>query len=58
MQNWESRYAANMRNYEGYSIGKLLGLIDDPEIISLAGGLPSPDVFLKSELQKATRQRL
>ena len=58
MQNWDVRYAANMRNYEGYSIGKLLGLINDPEIISLAGGLPSPDMFLKVELQMATRQRL
>ncbi len=58
MQDWDTRYAANMRNYEGYSIGKLLGLINDPEIISLAGGLPSPDMFLKTELQMATRQRL
>ena len=58
MQNWDAQYAANMRNYEGYSIGKLLGLINDPEIISLAGGLPSPDMFLKAELQMATRQRL
>ena len=58
IQDWDLRYAANMRNYEGYSIGKLLGLINDPEIISLAGGLPSPDMFLKAELQVATRQRL
>jgi 2-aminoadipate transaminase len=56
MQNWDLRYAANMRTYEGYSIGKLLGLINDPEIISLAGGLPSPDMFLRAEMQKATRQ--
>jgi 2-aminoadipate transaminase len=58
IQDWNLRYAANMRNYEGYSIGKLLGLINDPEIISLAGGLPSPDMFLRAELQMATRQRL
>jgi len=58
VQNWDLRYAANMRNYEGYSIGKLLGLINDPEIISLAGGLPSPDMFLRAELQMVTRQRL
>ena len=57
VQNWDLRYAANMHNYEGYSIGKLLGLINDPEIISLAGGLPSPDMFLRAELQMATRQR-
>ena len=57
MQDWHLRYAANMRNYEGYSIGKLLGLINDPTIISLAGGLPSPDMFLRAEVQMATRQR-
>lgn len=57
VQDWHLRYAANMRNYEGYSIGKLLGLINDPAIISLAGGLPSPDMFLRAELQMATRQR-
>ena len=58
MQNEHLRYAANMRDYEGYSIGKLLSLISDPAIISLAGGLPSPDMFLKAELRQATRQRL
>ena len=58
MKDWNLRYAANMRHYEGYSIGKLLGLINDPEIISLAGGLPSPDMFLRAEFQMATRQRL
>ena len=58
IQNWHLRYAANMRDYEGYSIGKLLSLISDPAIISLAGGLPSPDMFLKAELRQATRQRL
>jgi 2-aminoadipate transaminase len=57
LKDWHLRYAANMLNYEGYSIGKLLGLINDPAIISLAGGLPSPDMFLRAELQMATRQR-
>ncbi len=58
MQDWQMRYAENMRNYEGYSIGKLLSLINDPAIISLAGGLPSPEVFLQSEFRRATRERL
>ena len=52
--DWHRRYAANMHDYEGYSIGKLLGLINDPEVISLAGGLPSPDMFLGEQLQEAT----
>jgi 2-aminoadipate transaminase len=56
MQDWHLRYAANMRDYEGYAIGKQLALINDPAIISLAGGLPSPEMFLQEELQGATRR--
>jgi 2-aminoadipate transaminase len=57
-QNWESQFSENIRNYEGYSIGKLFRLLKDPEIISLAGGLPSPDTFLKSDLQRVSQIRL
>lgn len=57
-QNWESQFSENIRNYEGYSIGKLFRLLKDPEMISLAGGLPSPDTFLKSDLQRVTQIRL
>ena len=56
--NWMSRFADNIKNYEGYSIGKLFKLLHDPEIISLAGGLPSPDIFLKDELQQVSQKRL
>jgi len=58
LPDWPSQYAANMRDYEGYSIGKLLSLINDPAIISLAGGLPSPEMFLQEELRLSSRQRL
>jgi 2-aminoadipate transaminase len=51
--DWRSRFADNVRDYEGYPIGKTLQYLTDPEIISLAGGLPSPDVFQRSELRKA-----
>ena len=54
INNWKERFSENSRDYEGYPIGKTLKLLTDPEIISLAGGLPSPDVFQKSELIKAT----
>jgi 2-aminoadipate transaminase len=57
-QDWRLRYAENMRSYEGYSIGKLLSLINDPAIISLAGGLPSPEIFLRSEFLQATQRLL
>jgi 2-aminoadipate transaminase len=40
-----SLYARIMKGFEGYTIGKMLSYLSDPEIISFAGGLPSGDVF-------------
>ena len=57
-QNWKSRFSDNIRDYEGYAIGKLFKLLNDPETISLAGGLPSPDTFLKNDLQRVSQIRL
>ncbi len=51
IQDWNSRFSDNIREYGGYSIGKLFDLLKDPDIISLAGGLPSPDMFLKHEMR-------
>jgi 2-aminoadipate transaminase len=57
-RDWRSRFAENVRDYEGYPIGKTLQYLTDPEIISLAGGLPSPEVFLRSQLRDATAAAL
>ena len=57
-QNLMSRFSDNIRDYDGYAIGKLFKLLSDPEIISLAGGLPSPDTFLNDELQRFSQKRL
>jgi len=57
-QDWISRFSDNIRDYDGYAIGKLFKLLGDPATISLAGGLPSPDTFLKNELQRASQKRL
>jgi 2-aminoadipate transaminase len=54
--DWKSRFAENVRNYEGYPIGKTLQYLTDPGIISLAGGLPSPEVFQRTELRLATEK--
>ncbi len=53
-RDWRSRFAVNVRDYEGYPIGKTIQYLTDPEIISLAGGLPSPEVFQRSQLRAAT----
>jgi len=57
-ENWITKYSDNIRDYEGYPIGKTLKYLADPEIISLAGGLPSPRVFQKSEMQKLSEKYL
>ena len=58
MKDWISRFSNNIKGYEGYSIGKLFKLLNDPEVISLAGGLPSPDTFLKDEMRMASEKSL
>ncbi|MCF8039828.1 MAG: aminotransferase class I/II-fold pyridoxal phosphate-dependent enzyme, partial [Desulfohalobiaceae bacterium] len=58
MEDWTTRYAANMHDYAGYSIGKQLAMINDPEVISLAGGLPSPDTFPRREFLDFSQERL
>ncbi len=47
-----------MQSYEGYAIGKMLRYLNDPTIISFAGGLPSIDVFPLGIIQKAAERSL
>jgi len=58
IKDWISQFSDNMKEYGGYSIGKLFSLLSDPEIISLAGGLPSPEMFLKDEMRIASKKLL
>jgi 2-aminoadipate transaminase len=53
-QSWESRFALNMKDFQGYSIGQLFKYLQDPELISLAGGLPAPEMFQTGEMQKVS----
>ena len=54
----KSLFANIMKEYEGYKIGKMLCYIQDPEIISFAGGLPSNDVFPLDLIQKTAKKSL
>jgi len=47
-----------MKDFEGYAIGKMLAYLNDPEIISFAGGLPSKEVFPIDIIQKAAETSL
>ncbi len=52
--SWPTRFAENVATYQGYPIGKTLQYLTDPEIISLAGGLPSPEVFQHGQMRAAS----
>lgn len=54
----ESLFSPIMRRFEGYTIGKMLRFLDDPEIISFAGGLPSSDVFPLELIRRAAEKSL
>lgn len=56
--SWPTRFAENVKNFQGYPIGKTLQYLTDPEIISLAGGLPSPEVFQRSQMRQASAAAL
>jgi len=56
--DWHDKYSKIMKDFEGYSIGKIFKYLNDPEIISLAGGLPSPDMFQKAKIREVSEKLL
>ncbi|MCD4828400.1 MAG: PLP-dependent aminotransferase family protein [Candidatus Cloacimonetes bacterium] len=58
INNWNDRFSDNICEFQGYSIGKIMKYLNNPDIISLAGGLPSPDMFLKTGMKAAAKARL
>jgi len=56
--DWLQKYSNIMKDFEGYSIGKIFKYLNDPEIISLAGGLPSPDMFQKAQIREVSEKLL
>jgi 2-aminoadipate transaminase len=54
----KSLFASIMKDFEGYTIGKMLAYLSDPEIISFAGGLPSSDVFPVDIIRKAAARSI
>lgn len=55
---WEYRYAYRMKGMKSSIIRELLKLTQKPEMISFAGGLPSPEVFPVKEFQEAASRAL
>ncbi len=55
---WDHRYAQRTQRMKASAIRELLKLVEDPEIISFAGGLPAPDVFPTEQIREATNRVL
>ena len=54
----KSLYASLMKDFEGYTIGKMLAYLSDPDIISFAGGLPSSELFPTDVIFEAARKAI
>ena len=49
---WDHRYAQRTQKMKGSAIRELLKLVENPEVISFAGGLPAADVFPIEKIRK------
>jgi 2-aminoadipate transaminase len=55
---WTSRYALRTKGLKSSAIRELLKITQNPEVISLAGGLPAPEVFPTRRFQEACEKVL
>jgi len=53
--DWTPHLAARTRRMKGSAIRELLKLTQQPDVISLAGGLPAPEFFPLREVEEACR---
>ncbi len=53
MTDWTHHYATRASRMAASEIRELLKLLDQPDIISFAGGIPDPDLFPKAEIARA-----
>ncbi len=54
--DWDARLARRARGNAGSAIRQLLRLTEQPDFISLAGGLPAPESFPTAEVAAATQK--
>lgn len=52
---WEQRFAERTRLMRGSAIRELLTVTQEPDVISFAGGLPAPELFLVGEVAAVSR---
>lgn len=58
MSNWDARYATRANRMRASEIRELLKLLDQPDIISFAGGIPDPALFPADAFRKAYERAL
>ncbi|WP_298813792.1 PLP-dependent aminotransferase family protein [uncultured Roseibium sp.] len=58
MTTWESLYAKRASRMRASEIRELLKLLDRPDVISFAGGIPDPELFPTESFQKAYEEIL
>jgi DNA-binding transcriptional MocR family regulator len=53
MSDWDARYSARTGKMRASEVRELLKLLDQPDIISFAGGIPDPALFPKDAIKEA-----
>ena len=51
------KFAERMNDVKASDIRELLALVNKPEIISFAGGLPAPELFPVDKIKAATDRK-
>ena len=55
---WNTLYSSRIQSMGHSDVAAMLKLAERPEVISFAGGLPAPEVFLMEEIQEIFREVL
>jgi 2-aminoadipate transaminase len=56
MVEWGNKFSARVSSLKPSAIRELLSLVNDPEIISLAGGMPDPSLFPKEIIADISKE--
>jgi 2-aminoadipate transaminase len=56
MVEWGNKFSARVSSLKASAIRELLSLVNDPEIISLAGGMPDPSLFPKEIIADISKE--
>ena len=56
--NWEDRFSPRMAHVRASEIRELLKLLDQPDILSFAGGIPDPSLFPVERIQSVYAETL